>query len=66
MEAQLEDQTLAIASLEAELTSLQAGLAIIPPKKTHPKKTHPKNPKNPKKPKKPPKKNTKNVFFGVF
>jgi hypothetical protein len=42
MEAQLEDQTLAIASLEAELTSLQAGFAIINP--------HRKKPKNPKKP----------------
>ncbi len=41
MEAQLEDQTLAIASLEAELTSLQAGLAI--------KKTIQKNPKKPTK-----------------
>jgi hypothetical protein len=43
MEAQHEDQTLAIASLEAELTSLQAGLATKnPPKKiqkTHLKKT---------------------------
>ncbi len=33
MEAQLEDQILAVASLEAELTSLQAGLAIKNPSK---------------------------------
>jgi hypothetical protein len=61
MEAQLEDQTLAIASLEADLTSLQAGLAIKnPPKKTHPKKPNQKNQK------KKHKKTTKNVFLGFF
>ncbi len=38
MEAQLEDQTLAIASLEAELANLQAGLAIKKRTQKTPKK----------------------------
>ncbi len=65
MEAQLEDQILAAASLEAELASLQAGLA----KKTHPKKPTQKKPPKKTHPKKPNQKNPKkheNFFWGIF